>query len=242
MGASVVMIASCKGGVGKTTVTAGIGAALAALGKRTLMIDCDFGMRCLDLVTGMTDSTYDVCDCILRGIPVEKAILHDPDSEKLMFLAAPYRYEGGLTPENFRKFLRDASKTLELDYILLDTHGGEGVELPLAAAVADLALVVTTQQQTSVRAAEETALRLSEMGVTHTRLIINCYDRKPVKRGIYPGVIGLIDNTRVQLIGVVPVDEKLRFGIHTGMSTETVRVFFNIAGRICGNSVPLSVY
>ncbi|MBQ3100243.1 MAG: P-loop NTPase [Clostridia bacterium] len=241
MSASVVMIASCKGGVGKTTITAAIGAALAALGRRTLMIDCDFGMRCLDLVTGMTDVTYDICDCILRDIPIEKAVQHDPDCEKLMFLAAPYRYEGGLTADNFRDFLRQAVKTLELDYILLDTHGGEGVELPLAAAVADLALVVTTQQQTSVRAAEETALRLGEMGVTQTRLIVNCYDRRSVKRGVYPNVIGLIDNTKVRLIGVVPNDEKLRFGLHSEMNAETVRVFFNIARRIHGESVPLSV-
>ena len=239
MSASAVMIASCKGGVGKTTITAGIGAALAALGKRTLMIDCDFGMRCLDLVTGMTEVTYDICDCILRGIPIEKAVLKDPDSDKLMFLAAPYRYEGGLDRDNFRKFLRQAAKTLQLDYILLDTHGGEGVELPLAAAVADLALVVTTQQQTAVRAAEETALRLGEMGVTQSRLVINCYDRKPVKRGICPGVIELIDNTKVQLIGVIPADEKLRFGIGSKMETDTVRVFFNIARRITGDSVPL---
>jgi len=241
MSASAVMIASCKGGVGKTTITAGIGAALAALGKRTLMIDCDFGMRCLDLVTGMTEVTYDVCDCILRGIPVEKAILKDPDSDNLMFLAAPYRYEGGIDRGAFRKFLRETAKTLELDYILLDTHGGEGVELPLAAAVADLALVVTTQQQTAVRAAEETALRLTEMGVTQSRLVINCYDRKTVRRGICPGVIELIDNTKVQLIGVIPADEKLRFGIASGMETDTVRVFFNIARRITGESVGLFV-
>lgn len=242
MSAAVIMIASCKGGVGKTTLTANLGSALAALGKRILMIDCDFGMRCLDLVTGMTEVTYDICDCILRDIPVTKAVLRDVKNEDLMFLAAPYRYEGGLDTDNFRAFLRSASAQLELDYILLDTHGGEGAEFPLAAAVSNLALVVSTQQQTAVRAAEETALRLREQGVTHTRLIINGYDRRPVRRGIYPGLITLIDSTRVQLIGVVPRDDKLNFGMHAKKDSETAAALSNIALRIMGKSVPLSVF
>ena len=241
MGASVIMIASCKGGVGKTTVTANVASALAAHGSRVLMIDCDFGMRCLDLVSGMTEVTYDVCDCVLNDVPLRKAVLTSEKNPRLMFLSAPYRYDGGLDPRNFGAFLRSASRELELDFILLDTHGGEGVEFGLAASVSDLALVVTTQQPTAVRAAEETALRLREQGVTQTRLVINGYDKKAVKRRIYPGVIELIDNTRVQLIGVVPRDEKLNFGMNAPHETETVLAFSNIAKRISGRSMPLSV-
>ena len=67
----VIMTASCKGGVGKTTVTANLALSLARLGHRTLMIDCDLGMRCLDIVSGLSDRvTYDVIDCAVRDISI----------------------------------------------------------------------------------------------------------------------------------------------------------------------------
>ena len=248
MGATVIMISSCKGGVGKTTVTANLALSLANAGYRTLMIDCDFGMRCLDLVAGLSDeATYDVCDCVLNGVSPERAAVTDPRNSKLLFISAPYRYGGGITEDSFRDFIRRAASELEVRYILIDTHGGEGEEFKLAAAVSDAALVISTHQEASVRAAEETEKRLSELGVGQIRLIINCYDQKAARKNILPGVIELIDRTRVRLIGVVPWDgEMTRMQITGTLAAEDARsrsgrAFANIARRLAGESVPLSV-
>ena len=248
MSAEVIMVASCKGGVGKTTVTANLSLALAALGRRTLMVDCDFGMRCLDLVTGLSDKVaYDVCDCVLRGISPERAAVRDPRSKRLFFIAAPYRYGGGIDGESFGAFLNEAAEELSLDYIVIDTHGGEGVEFALAAPFADTALVISTHQEASIRAAEETARRLSELGVKEPRLIVNCYDVRAARKGRLPNVLDLIDRTRVRLIGVIPRDDAMLERQITGslvapnVKNRTGRAFLNIARRIMGDSVPLSL-
>lgn len=243
---NVIMITSCKGGVGKTTICANLAMTLARTGKKTLMLDCDFGMRCLDLVSGLEDKCmYDLCDVIVRHVTYDKAIVRDERSENLFFLAAPYRYEGDIKVEDFKKFIKSVSTALELDYILIDTHGGVGPEIELSASVADLALIVATHQNASLRAAEHTNRILTEYGVASTRLLINCFDEERVKRGLLPGIIDIIDKTSVKLIGVIPADHKFVLAQRNGKLvdsfgvTNTVRAFLNIALRLEGQSVPL---
>ena len=243
---NVIMITSCKGGVGKTTVCANLAMTLAKLGKKTLMLDCDFGMRCLDLISGLEDKCmYDLCDVIVRHVSYDKAIIRDERSENLYFLAAPYKYEGEITAEAFKKFISSVSKALELDYILIDTHGGNGPEIELGAAVCNLALIIATHQSAALRAAEQTNQRLCDLGVDKTRLIINCFDEQRVKKGELPGLIDIIDKTYVKLIGVIPTDHVFVLAQRNGMLvdsfgiTNTVRAFFNTSLRLEGHSVPL---
>ena len=243
---NVIMITSCKGGVGKTTVCANLAMTLAKLGKKTLMLDCDFGMRCLDLVCGLEDKCmYDLCDVIVRHISYDKAIIRDERSENLYFLAAPYKYEGEITVPAFKKFIKSVSAALDLDYIIIDTHGGTGAEIELGASVCDLALIVATHQSASLRAAEQTNQRLCDLGVDNTKLIINCFDQGRVKRGELPGIIDIIDKTYVKLIGVIPTDHTFVLAQRHGKLldsfgiTNTVQAFFNISLRLEGMSIPL---
>ncbi len=243
---SIIMITSCKGGVGKTTICANLAMTLAKLGKKTLMLDCDFGMRCLDLVSGLEDKCmYDLCDVILRHVSYDKAVIRDERSENLYFLAAPYRYNEEIKIPEFKKFIKSVSGALELDYIIIDTHGGVGPEIELSAAVADLALIVATHQNASLRAAECTNERLNELGVPSTRLLINCFDEERVKKGLLPGIIDIIDKTSVKLLGVIPTDHKFVLAQRNGKLidsfgiTNTVKAFLNIAVRVQGQSVPL---
>ncbi len=242
----VIMITSCKGGVGKTTICANLAMTLALTGKKTLMIDCDFGMRCLDLVCGLEDKvTYDITDVIVRRISYDKAIIRDERSENLYFLAAPYEYKGELTKESFGRFIESVKKALELDYILIDTHGGQGDELALAAPSSDMAIIIATHQTASIRAAEQTNVRLCELGQTESRLIINCYDQKAVKRNELPSVIDIIDSASTRLIGVIPQDPIFMMAQRNGnlvdsfQYSDIVIAFCNIAQRLKGESVPL---
>lgn len=242
----VIMITSCKGGVGKTTICANLGITLAKMGKKTLMLDCDFGMRCLDLVCGLEDKCmYDLADVILRHISYDKSVVRDERSENLFFLAAPYKYEGNITTAAFKKFISSVSTALELDYILIDTHGGFGPEIEMAAAACDMAIIIATHQLASLRAAEQTNQRLAELGIDNTRLIINCFEEARVKRSELPGIIDIIDKTSVKLIGVIPTDHKFVLAQRNGRLidsfgiTNTVKAFFNISMRIEGHSLPL---
>lgn len=83
----VIMVTSCKGGVGKSTVSANLGIRLALDGWRTLIIDCDFGVRSLDLIMGLEDEVvFDITDIILHGISPEKALIRDSRVGKPVFL------------------------------------------------------------------------------------------------------------------------------------------------------------
>lgn len=243
---NIIMITSCKGGVGKTTICANLGITLAKLGQKTLLIDCDFGMRCLDLILGLEDQCmYDLCDVIVRNISYDKAVIRDTRSENLYFLAAPYKYEGNITKEGFKKFIKSISEAYELDYILIDTHGGVGDEIELCAAVSDMALICATHQSAALRGAEQTNQRLCDMGVTNTRLVINCFDKISVKNGMLPGIIDIIDKTYVKLIGVIPNDSGIIIAQRKGLlidrfrKSDTVTAFRNLALRVMGHSLPL---
>ncbi|MBE6574508.1 MAG: hypothetical protein E7652_09000 [Ruminococcaceae bacterium] len=243
---NVIMVTSCKGGVGKTTVAANLGMVLALMGKKTLLVDCDFGMRCLDLVMGLEDQCmYDLCDVIVRRVSYDKAIIRDERSQNLFFLAAPYKYEGDITQKSFEKFIKSVAPALDLEYIIIDTHGGMGDEVKLGAAVCDLALIIATHQSASLRAAEQTNSYLTELGVKKTRLIINCFEKQSVIKSELPGIIDIIDRTYVKLIGIIPSDPLFILAQRKGIlidsfrKSDTVMAFRNIALRVMGETVPL---
>ncbi|MBR5188426.1 MAG: AAA family ATPase, partial [Clostridia bacterium] len=71
----IVLFTSCKGGVGKSTVCANLAMAVAKRNRRVLLIDCDFGNRCLDLVAGFSESVvYDISDVVFNRIDCRRAI------------------------------------------------------------------------------------------------------------------------------------------------------------------------
>lgn len=244
-----IILTSFKGGVGKSTITANLAVTLARAGKRVLAVDCDFNMRCLDLIMGVENRViYDISDIILRAVDPERAILHDSRSPNLFFLAAPYSDPGTITSEAFCRMIHDVGLSMGLDYILIDTPGDNGGPLRLAAAAADRALIIATHQPASIRAAEKTAIQLHDLGVEDRRLIINNFDFSAVKRGQRPGIIDIIDRTCVQLIGVIPFDYRMlqlqENGelIDTLRSCDTVTAFQNIAQRIMHRNIQLPLF
>ena len=102
--AKVMLFTSCKGGVGKSTICANLAMTLAEKGKRVLMIDCDFGSRCLDLVAGLSDlAVYDIADAVLGRISPEKAVVADNRNSNLFFVAAPYSFDPSMTLFAFKR-------------------------------------------------------------------------------------------------------------------------------------------
>lgn len=241
-----VLVTSFKGGVGKSTVTANISMMLAHLNYRVLALDCDFNMRCLDLIMGYENSVvYDICDILAGRISAERAILNDSRNKNLFFCAAPYNFKETIDASHFAATLSDIAGIFNLDYIIIDTPGDALSMLPLIAKISNRALIVATHQPASVRAAERTSVTLDELGITDRRLIINRFDASAVKKGTRPGIIDIIDRTYIQLIGVIPYDTALSELQERGAlideldKTDIWTAFYNTATRLIGRSVPL---
>lgn len=245
--ARVMIVTSFKGGVGKSTVSANLAAALTSLGKTVLLIDCDFRMRSLDLILGCENHILcDLSDYFLHGAPLEKILIAPENNPSLVLAPAPYEYEGGLTPENWDALLLSASDLLGFDYIIVDTPGEAHGNLEILSRGCDTALVVATSGATSIRAAEKTASVLASFGVNERLLVINMFEERD-RESEEPSIVEIIDRTSVPLVGVVPFDrrlsEKQDHGALLDFSGKKMpdisRAFYNLASRIDGKNLPL---
>ncbi len=236
--AEKILIASGKGGVGKTSLTVGFGKALSALGHRVLLIDCDC-LRSIDLLVGVTESlVYDWGD-VVGGADAQYALYEKDD---LTVLTCPEDY-GDTTEEDMKKLV--ALYDDSFDYILIDAPAGIDRGLTLSAAAADRAIVVSTPDLVCVRSACIAARKICSLGIEDVRLVINRVSRKDVIKGRLLNIDSVIDSTEVQLIGVVPEDPRIRFG-SMGMSIYkknqlSFDALNNIALRITGEYVPLEI-
>lgn len=244
MGERIAM-ASGKGGTGKTSVCAGLATALAQMGNRVLCIDCDVGLRNLDIALGMKDtaaiSFLEVC----RGdYSLSHAAVH-PNYETLRFLTAPMTCPAGdVDPTAFEDLLDQAS--LEFDYIFLDAPAGLDAGFSLAARFADRILLVTGSDPASIRDAARTGQILERMGKNNVRLIVNRIQKK-VAAAMKLTVDDIMDDTGLPLMGLIPEDARvvlsaaadqplLRYG--RGGAANACR---RIAKRLTGLPVPVLI-
>ena len=244
-----VIVTSCKGGVGKSTVTANLAFALARRGKRVLAVDCDFSNRSLDLIFGCEDSVlYDICDVIYDRCDIERAVIKDERTENLFFCAAPLETEEEFSSDQFSAVLEEAESKFDLDFILVDTPGAVSETVELVSGAADMALIIVSHQPTAARAAERTGMMLDRLGLTDQRLIVNSFDADAVLSGLRSGINELIDKTHTRLVGIVPHEYELslsqEFGKLCGeVDNKNMRriaaAFDNIAARLSGVSTPL---
>ncbi len=244
-----IIVASSKGGVGKSTVALGVANALCTLGKKVLLCDLDFENRCLDLYMGIENATlFNVADIAKGRATPSRAIIKN--SAGLSFLAAPEGVvpggfgEADISKEDLAKALKKAVDSAEYDFAVFDT--GTAHEIP--ALLADTfkgatALVVASHQSTSSRGAERTASLLESHGIRECKLVVCGYEFIEAARRERRGVIDIIDSSRVPLIGAVPYDRSLMLsnerGVKAPEESDASVAFLNIALRLCGESVRL---
>lgn len=236
--AEKILIASGKGGVGKTSLTVGFGKALHAMGYKVLLIDCDC-LRSIDLLVGVTEKiVYDWGD-VIGGADPEYALY---DAGDVSVLTCPESY-GDADEKDMKELLSKYDESF--DYILIDAPAGIDRGLTLAAAGADRAIVISTPDLVCVRSACIAARKITGMEIEDVRLVINRVMRKDIIKGRLLNIDSVIDSTEIQLIGVVPEDAKIRFGA-MGMSIyKENQISFvsinNIAARITGEYIPLDI-
>ena len=157
----IIAVVSGKGGTGKTSFTANVGLALAALGKNTLCLDCDITLRNLDLALGLTDKALmDFSDVIAGRCSLSDAAADHPKYPGLHLLTAPLSPGGQLdvTDEQMRQLLDQVRQ--EYDYCLIDAPAGLGQGFRLATGCADCVVVITTTDASALRDAQHTVMLL----------------------------------------------------------------------------------
>ena len=245
MGARVIVITSGKGGVGKTTTTANIGAALADKGHKVLLIDTDIGLRNLDVVMGLENRiVYDLIDVIEGRCRVSKALIKDKRCQNLVLLpAAQIRDKNDVSPDQMKELIYSLKESF--DYILIDCPAGIEQGFKNAIAAADEAVVVTTPEVSATRDADRIIGLLEAAGIKSPRIVVNRLRIDMVKDKNMLSVEDILDILAVKLLGVVPDDETVVISTNKGEplvykgDSLAAKAFKNIASRIEGTEVPL---
>ena len=200
----LIAVLSGKGGTGKTSVCAGVSTALAEAGKRVLCIDCDIGLRNLDISLGLSDrsalSFLDVCE---GRYTLEQAAAH-PLYPTLFFLTAPMnRTPKQINETAFIRMLRQARDSF--DYILLDAPAGIDTGFQLAAKAADRVILVTGPDPAAIRDAARAADLLELMDKHSIRLVVNRVNEKMVA-SMHLTIDDIMDEAGLPLLGIIPDD------------------------------------
>ena len=242
MSGQCIAVVSGKGGTGKTSFTAGVGAALNLSGKRVLCLDCDIGLRNLDLALGLTDrALMDFTDVAEGRCPLSRAAVAHPDLPGLFLLTAPMTLSPTLRKEDFRALLNTARTYY--DYILIDSPAGLGMGFQLSTCGADRAIVVATNDATSLRDAQRTVSELDQIRQVH--LIMNRIQPKLLRR-LRTAIDDAMDAAGLPLLGVVPEDPQVMLSANLGkplIFSNTRQgasaACTNIAKRLDGQRVPI---
>ncbi len=248
---SRLLVASAKGGVGKSTTALGLAVAFAREGKRVMLIDLDVTSRSLDMLTGASDMTVrDISDTVCGSSPREAAVHPIEKYPEIAFIAACSGERVSVLANerdtSIEKLVREMVKQItadcEFDVLICDTGGG--CDIPIAIAdLCDFTIITSEQGLTSVRAAEYAAARLEKAGASQMRLVICGFDLTAVKREKRAGVVEMIDRSSLPCVGVVPYDRKLQRaqdeGVIPSEKSLSSMAYTNIAKRISGTEIPL---
>jgi septum site-determining protein MinD len=242
---NVIVVTSGKGGVGKTTTVANLGAGLVQEGKKVVLIDTDIGLRNLDVVLGLENRiVYDLVDIVEGTCRMQQALIRDKRFSGLFLIpAAQTRDKMAVNPAQMIKLVEELEK--EFDYVIIDCPAGIEQGFKNAIAGAKCAIVVTVPEVSAVRDADRIIGLLSASGIDDCELLVNRLRPDLVKRGDMLALDDTLDILGIDLIGVVPEDEKIIRSSNIGepiVSNEKSmagKAYRNITKRILGENVPL---
>ncbi len=243
----VIVITSGKGGVGKTTTTANLGASLAMQGKKVALVDTDIGLRNLDVVMGLENRiVYDIVDVVEEKCKLRQALIKDKRYTELFLLpAAQTRDKSAINEEQMKELTIKLKE--EFDYILIDCPAGIEQGFKNAIAGADRAIVVTTAEISAIRDADRIIGLLEASEIKNPELVVNRLKPSMVRRGEMMDVDDIVDLLSIELIGVVPDDEYVVTQTNKGepvvsnRKAPSGRAYLEIARRILGETIEVTI-
>jgi septum site-determining protein MinD len=247
MSARRIVITSGKGGVGKTTTTANLGATLAKRGKRVILVDADIGLRNLDLVLGLEKRiVFDLVEVAEGRCQLRQALIKDKRFESLSILpAAQTREKDALSPQQFASIVDAAAE--QSDYVLVDSPAGIETGFRNAVAGASEAIVVTTPEVSAIRDADRVVGKIAADGKP-IRLIVNRLRPEMVRSGDMLSVDDVCDVLSIELLGIVPDDEEVIDTTNRGEpivlndGNRLAAIYEKIARRLEGELVPFTSF
>ena len=205
MGEAIVFT-SGKGGVGKTTTIANIGAGLSRLDKKVIMLDTDMGLRNLDVVMGMEDQIqYNLIDLLENKCRLKQALIRDKRYPNLFMIPAALRCRKIMDYESKLYTLISHLKQ-EFDFCLIDCPAGIEDGFHFAVSAADRAVVVTSPHISAVRDAGRVICLLDGMRLSQIDLLINAYNARMVRKHDMLSQKDVEDILGLSAIGVIPAD------------------------------------
>lgn len=253
--AKVVVVTSGKGGVGKTTSTAALGAALAQSGKRVALIDFDVGLRNLDLVMGAERRVvFDLVNVTQGVAKLSQALIRDKRVETLFLLpASQTRDKDALTEEGVGKVI--AALREKFDYVLCDSPAGIERGAQLAMRFADEAVIVTNPEVSSVRDSDRIiglldskTLKAEKGESVKKHILVTRYDTARASRGEMLRIEDVLEILSTPLIGIIPESEGVLRASNVGSpvtlnepSNAAAKAYVEAARRLEGEEVPMSM-
>jgi septum site-determining protein MinD len=220
----VIVVTSGKGGVGKTTTTAAIGAGLALRGHKTVVIDFDVGLRNLDLVMGCERRVvFDFINVINGDAKLNQALIRDKRIDKLsVFPTSQTRDKEALTREGVDRVMEELRA--EFDYIICDSPAGIEHGALSALYHADHAVIVTNPEVSSVRDSDRIIGILASKSRRAERnespviehLLITRYSPERVRRGEMLSLDDVKEILSVPILGIIPESESVLRASNTG--------------------------
>jgi len=244
MSCKVITVTSGKGGVGKTTATANLGAALADFGQKVVCLDGDIGLRNLDVVMGLENRiVYDLVDVVEGRCRLRQAMIRDKRLPELYLIpAAQTRDKSAISPSDMVRLCDELRP--ECDWILIDSPAGIERGFRNAIAPADIVVVITNPEVSAVRDADRIIGLVEAEEKGPARLVINRIKPEMVRRGDMLAVDDILELLAVQLVGMVPDDDSVLTSTNRGTpvvldgKSKAGLAFRNVARRLKGEEVP----
>ncbi|MCP4353652.1 MAG: septum site-determining protein MinD [Desulfobacterales bacterium] len=215
MDGKIIVITSGKGGVGKTTATASIGAALALEGKRVAVVDMDIGLRNLDVVMGLENRiVFNVVDAVKGKCKIKQAAIKDRRVKNLFLIPASQSdNKNVINTEEMAKFSEKLRK--EFEFIFMDCPAGIERGFENSVVAADEAVVICTPDVSSVRDADRVIGLLYARSIT-PKLVVNRIIPEMVEKGDMLSHTDIVEVLSIDLIGLVPMDDQVIVSTNTG--------------------------
>jgi septum site-determining protein MinD len=243
----VFVITSGKGGVGKTTITANLGAAFANLGKKVCLIDADLGLKNLDVILGLENRIlYTIMDVVSGRVGAQEALVRHKTNRNLYLMpASQIATKEMMTVEDMVNVVTQIRK--EFDYILIDSPAGIESGFRNAIAAADAAILVTNPEYTAVSDADRVLglIENTHLGLDNVQFILNkVKDSVSDRRGMLKKE-EVLKTLSIPMIGLIPDSDEIFIGSNRGVpiafepSHSMNKVFTNITRRIMGHNIPI---
>src|SRR6266702_2663819 len=253
--AKVLVVTSGKGGVGKTTSTAALGAALAQAGQKVAVVDFDVGLRNLDLVMGAERRVvFDFINVVQGVAKLSQALIRDKRLETLWLLpASQTRDKDALTEEGVAGIIREMRPNF--DWVICDSPAGIERGATLAMRFADTAVIVTNPEVSSVRDSDriigllDSKTEKAEKGQrVDKHILITRYDAQRAARGEMLNIEDVLEILSTPLLGIIPESEEVlrasNIGTPVTLTSATgaaARAYLDAARRLNGDDVPMSI-